>query len=182
MFHSVGPSAQLALLPQENSIFGIVTETYDLLRCSDAGESKWIRGAVTLSVQHCLVVRRGKTIRDIKRVVSHEQVFGRIVVIAHLLTPRRPWDNVGNSSLRICPRRSWLTSRPRLRPLKRSRRKRMMLPPTARRFAPRSAYNSSPIWRSYTRVFRTSTVSCIIPFSHISPPDGNCHLFYFHSY
>jgi prephenate dehydratase len=74
VFHSVGPSAQLALLPQENSIFGIVTETYDLLRCSDVGESKWIRGAVTLSVRHCLVVRRGKTIRDVKRVLSHEQV------------------------------------------------------------------------------------------------------------
>jgi prephenate dehydratase len=76
VFHTVGPSGDLtlALLPQENSIFGIVTETYDLLRSSELGESKWIRGAVTLSVQHCLVVRRGKTIRDIKRVLSHEQV------------------------------------------------------------------------------------------------------------
>lgn len=75
VFHSVGPSpAHLALLPQENSIFGIVTETYNLLRSSDVGRSKWIRGAVVLSVQHCLVVRRGKTIRDIKKVLSHEQV------------------------------------------------------------------------------------------------------------
>ena len=76
MFHSVVPSGDLtlALLPQENSIFGIVTETYDLLRSSELGESKWIRGAVTLSVQHCLIVRRGKTMRDIKRVLSHEQV------------------------------------------------------------------------------------------------------------
>jgi prephenate dehydratase len=67
----------LALLPQENSIFGIVTETYDLLRSSELGESKWIRGAVTLSVQHCLLVRRGKTIRDIKSVLSHEQALGQ---------------------------------------------------------------------------------------------------------
>jgi prephenate dehydratase len=75
VFHNVGPSAgSLALLPQENSIFGVVTETYDLLRSSELGESKWIRGAVTLSVQHCLVARRGKTMRDIKRVLSHEQV------------------------------------------------------------------------------------------------------------
>ncbi|KAH9984167.1 Prephenate dehydratase-domain-containing protein [Russula vinacea] len=51
----------------ENSIFGIVTETYDLLRSSELGESKWIRGTVTLSVQHCLLVRRGKTMQDIKR-------------------------------------------------------------------------------------------------------------------
>jgi prephenate dehydratase len=74
-FRSVDPSAgSLALLPQENSIFGAVTETYDLLRSPELGESKWIRGAVTLSVQHCLLVRRGKTMRDVKRVLSHEQV------------------------------------------------------------------------------------------------------------
>ena len=51
-----------------------MTETYDLLRSSDVGESKWIRGAVALPIQHCLVVRRGKTLRDIKKVLSHEQV------------------------------------------------------------------------------------------------------------
>ena len=74
VFHNVGPTTQLALLPQENSIFGTVTETYDLLRSSAVGESKWIRGAVTLSIQHCLVVRRGKTLPEIQRVLSHEQV------------------------------------------------------------------------------------------------------------
>jgi len=85
-FHSVGPSAHLALLPQENSIFGTVTETYDLLRSSELGKSKWIRGAVTLSIQHCLVVQRGKTVQDIKRVLSHEQALGqcRQFVTAHL--------------------------------------------------------------------------------------------------
>jgi prephenate dehydratase len=65
---------QLALLPQENSIFGIVTETYDLLRSSDVGENRWIRGTVTLPIQHCLLALRGKTLRDIKKVLSHEQV------------------------------------------------------------------------------------------------------------
>ncbi|KAF8507192.1 PDT-domain-containing protein [Russula emetica] len=79
VYHSVGPSGDLtlALLPQENSIFGIVTETYDLLRSSELGVSKWIRGAVTLSVQHCLIVRHGKTMRDIKKVLSHEQALGQ---------------------------------------------------------------------------------------------------------
>ncbi|KAH9082184.1 PDT-domain-containing protein [Lactarius deliciosus] len=77
VFHSVGPTVHLALLPQENSIFGIVTETYDLLRSSDVGESKWVRGTVTLPIQHCLVVRRGKTLRDIKKVLSHEQALGQ---------------------------------------------------------------------------------------------------------
>lgn len=167
VFHSVGPSVHLGLVPQENSIFGIVTETYDLLRSTDIGESKWIRGAVTLSIQHCLVVRRGKTVRDIKRVLSHEQVrvvifFGRhrAVPSDHLVyvTLSRPWDSVGDSFLNICLRCSWLVSPPRLRPRKRSRR-RWIVPPTAQRFAPRSAYSSSPIWRYCTRVFRTNMVS-----------------------
>jgi prephenate dehydratase len=85
VFHSVGSSAHLALLPQENSIFGIVTETYNVLRGSDVGESKWIQGAVTLPVQHCLIIRRGKTIRDIKRVLSHEQVRGCVSSYAFFL-------------------------------------------------------------------------------------------------
>jgi len=76
-FHSVGPTTHLALLPQENSIFGTVTETYDLMRSPTVGESKWIRGAVTLSVQHCLVVRCGKTLPEIKKVLSHEQALGQ---------------------------------------------------------------------------------------------------------
>ncbi|KAI9445301.1 PDT-domain-containing protein [Lactarius indigo] len=86
VFHSVGPTVYLGLLPQENSIFGIVTETYDLLRSSDVGESRWIRGAVTLPIQHCLVVRRGKTLRDIKKVLSHEQALGQCqrFLAAHL--------------------------------------------------------------------------------------------------
>ncbi|KAH9982372.1 Prephenate dehydratase-domain-containing protein [Lactifluus volemus] len=62
VFHSVGPTTQLALLPQENSIFGTVTETYDLLRSSAVGESKWIRGA---------------TLPEIQRVLSHEQALGQ---------------------------------------------------------------------------------------------------------
>ncbi|KAH9969063.1 Prephenate dehydratase-domain-containing protein [Russula dissimulans] len=77
VLHDVGASAQLGLLPQENSTFGIVMETYDSMRSSEVGKSKWVRGAVTLSIEHCLVVRRGKTLRDIKRVLSHEQGLGQ---------------------------------------------------------------------------------------------------------
>jgi len=86
VFHSVSPTVQLALLPQENSIFGIVTETYDLLRSPDVGESRWVRGAVTLPIQHCLMVRRGKTLRNIKKVLSHEQALGQCqrFLAAHL--------------------------------------------------------------------------------------------------
>lgn len=106
VFHSVGPSEDLtlALLPQENSIFGIVTETYDLLRSSELGESKWIRGVVTLPVQHCLIVRRGKTMRDIKKVLSHEQVCSFFFGLSSSLNPtplgrccvaQRHWQALG---------------------------------------------------------------------------------------
>ncbi|KAF8273919.1 Prephenate dehydratase-domain-containing protein [Lactarius quietus] len=86
VFHRISPTVQLALLPQENSIFGIVTETYDLLRSPDVGESRWVRGAVTLPIQHCLMVRRGKTLRNIKKVLSHEQALGQCqrFLAAHL--------------------------------------------------------------------------------------------------
>ncbi|KAI9513028.1 PDT-domain-containing protein [Russula earlei] len=90
VFDSVGTSAQLGLLPQENSIFGSVMETYDTLRSSDVGKSKWIRGTATLSIEHCLVVRQGKTMRDIKTVLSHEQGLGqcRRFLATHLPTAR----------------------------------------------------------------------------------------------
>ncbi|KAI0068331.1 PDT-domain-containing protein [Artomyces pyxidatus] len=77
VFDSVNAAFQLALLPQENSIFGVVTETYDLLRSPEVGKTKWIRGAVTLPVQHCLVVRQGQTLQSVRRVLSHEQALGQ---------------------------------------------------------------------------------------------------------
>jgi len=90
VFHDVGSLAQLGLVPQENSTFGIVMETYDSMRSSEVGKSKWVRGAVTLSIEHCLVVPRGKTLRDIKRVLSHEQGLGqcRQFLAAHLPAAR----------------------------------------------------------------------------------------------
>lgn len=76
-FHSVNESSPLALLPQENSIFGSVVETYDLLRDPSLGHSVWIRGAIVLPVQHSLVVRSGTQLSDIRKVLSHEQALGQ---------------------------------------------------------------------------------------------------------
>ncbi|KAI0051667.1 PDT-domain-containing protein [Auriscalpium vulgare] len=77
VFHSVDAALPLGLLPQENSIFGTVTETYDLLRSPEVGKTKFIRGAVTLSVRHCLLVRKGTRLEDIKTILSHEQALGQ---------------------------------------------------------------------------------------------------------
>ena len=77
VFRSVDASFPLGLLPQENSIFGTVVETYDLLRDPMLGCSAWIRGTVTLPVQHSLVVRSGTQLSDIRRVLSHEQALGQ---------------------------------------------------------------------------------------------------------
>ncbi len=165
VFLSVGPTVKLALLPQENSIFGIVTETYDLLRFSHVGTSKWIRGTVTLPIQHCLVVQRGKALRDVKKVLSHEQVRAThrsscfsCGFRGHSHTTYRPWDSVNSSSQSICLRRNSLAWPPRLQ-LPKSFRSSRMLQPIVRRSARKFVFNCSPTWNYCTRVFRTSTVS-----------------------
>ena len=64
----------VGLIPQENSIHGIVIEAYDILRVPDVGRDVFVRGEVTIGIQHCLITRKGVALRDVKRVLSHEQV------------------------------------------------------------------------------------------------------------
>ena len=64
----------IGLIPQENSIHGIVNEAYDSLRGPDAGKEVFVRGEVTIGIQHCLITRKGVALEDVKRVLSHEQV------------------------------------------------------------------------------------------------------------
>lgn len=61
------------LLPQENSIYGTVTETYDLLRSPEVGMNKFVKGEATLPVRHHLLVRRGVKLGDVHKILSHEQ-------------------------------------------------------------------------------------------------------------
>lgn len=65
------------MVPQENSIFGNVVETYDLLR-NDS--SNFIQGEITLKIEHCLVTKKGVKLHHIQKVMSHEQVCKRIPV------------------------------------------------------------------------------------------------------
>jgi prephenate dehydratase len=51
-----------------------VVETYDLLRLPKVGDKVLVKGTVTISVQHCLLVRKGVKLEQIARILSHEQV------------------------------------------------------------------------------------------------------------
>ncbi|KAF8078523.1 Prephenate dehydratase-domain-containing protein [Lyophyllum atratum] len=72
VFDALPTSVDAGVVPQENSIFGGVIETYDSLR-----EAGFVRGEVTLEVQHCLLVRPGVKLYEIQKILSHEQALGQ---------------------------------------------------------------------------------------------------------
>ncbi|KAJ7219068.1 Prephenate dehydratase-domain-containing protein [Mycena pura] len=67
-------AAHAGVIPQENSIFGSVAETYDALRKPNVG---FVQGEVVLKVQHCLLAPRGVKRDDIRCIKSHEQALGQ---------------------------------------------------------------------------------------------------------
>ncbi|KAF9569664.1 PDT-domain-containing protein [Agrocybe pediades] len=73
------------VIPQENSIFGPVVETYDRLRST---EKSFVRGEMTLEVEHCLLVKRGVQISQVRRVMSHEQALGQC---CDFIEEKMPW-------------------------------------------------------------------------------------------
>lgn len=80
VFNALSLKVPIGVVPQENSIFGSVIETYDLLKIPDAA---FIKGEITLKVEHCLLARKGVQHDDIKRILSHDQVC-----LIHLYSPK----------------------------------------------------------------------------------------------
>ncbi|KAK0208255.1 Prephenate dehydratase-domain-containing protein [Desarmillaria ectypa] len=74
VFDSLSTTVDIGIVPQENSIFGPVIETYDCLRKDDP---VFVRDEIILAIQHCLIVRKGVKLSDIDCVMSHEQALGQ---------------------------------------------------------------------------------------------------------
>ena len=71
VFKALNFKVPIGVVPQENSIFGGVIETYDFIKIPGAS---FIRGEITLKVEHCLLARKGVQHNDVQRILSHEQV------------------------------------------------------------------------------------------------------------
>jgi len=77
VYNALSPLIPFVVIPKDNSIFGPVTETYDLLRDEKMGSQIFVREELTLPIRHSFLVRKGAKLQDIKRVLSHEQALGQ---------------------------------------------------------------------------------------------------------
>jgi chorismate mutase/prephenate dehydratase len=66
-------TADLALLPIENTTAGSINETYDLL----ADGSLTITGEVVSAIEHCLLALPGVTLAELRVVISHPQALAQ---------------------------------------------------------------------------------------------------------
>lgn len=64
---------RFGILPVENSAHGTVHQVYDLMRTHHFS----IVRAVKLHIRHCLLVKSGTGLQQIKTIVSHEQALGQ---------------------------------------------------------------------------------------------------------
>ncbi|EIW69771.1 hypothetical protein TREMEDRAFT_61538 [Tremella mesenterica DSM 1558] len=111
------------VLPVQNTLAGSVTETVDCLLSplssgrktgevelggmngGEAGPSRpRIIGSTDLEIAHCLVVRRGVNMDDIKWVRSHEQALTQSTIFLHTHLPfatLHPWRSTASAALSL---------------------------------------------------------------------------------
>src|SRR4051812_41359922 len=89
-------TADLALLPIENTTAGSINETYDLL----AGGQLHITGEVVSTIEHCLLALPGVALDEIRVVMSHPQALAQCAgfFATHpQLKPRAELDTAGSA-------------------------------------------------------------------------------------
>ena len=64
---------EYGVLPVENSTYGSVTDVYRLIMDNDA----YITASLRLPVEHCLLVKPGTALSDVKEILSHPQAIGQ---------------------------------------------------------------------------------------------------------
>ncbi|KAI6132747.1 Prephenate dehydratase-domain-containing protein [Pisolithus croceorrhizus] len=104
VFQSLSPDVPLGIVPQENSTYGSVVETYNLLRDPTIGQNNFIRSYTVLAIRHCLIVRQGVKLEDIDHVLSHEQALGQCRSFLARLLPQAslvPTDSTASAAEEI---------------------------------------------------------------------------------
>jgi len=99
---SKGKNSQvdLGVVPVENSLYGSVFETYDLL----LHYSLTIIGELNLQINHCLTARKKYTLKEIKKVYSHPQALGQCSDFLRTLKKARvipAYDTAGSSLIAL---------------------------------------------------------------------------------
>ncbi len=87
-------TADVALLPIENSTAGSINETYDLL--AEGGLT--ITAEAVSAVEHCLVALPGANIKDLRTVISHPQALMQCAVFLRTvpwIRPQSEFDTAG---------------------------------------------------------------------------------------
>lgn len=152
VFRSLSQDVTFGVVPQENTIYGMVVETYDTFRSTSR---VFVRDEITLQIQHCLLVKKGTTLDRIKRILSHEQVCSYLAdgLMFSLILPR-PWVSAlslfrkGYQGLRLFVH---LLQRRQRGPF-------WKLGKTLQPLVPVSALLSFRAWKCYTKGYRTSRV------------------------
>jgi chorismate mutase/prephenate dehydratase len=95
--------ADAGCLAIENSLFGSVTATYDLLHDAFGGGELHLADEILLPVFHALLAPPGTALADVRRVLSHPVALGqcRIWLEAHLPNAElvSEWDTAGSAEI-----------------------------------------------------------------------------------